>query len=115
MRQSAMASENATCSNPCRDDVEQAIIRAYVRLAVAPDAARGSSTATVARFGVLEVRLTEAPQPGRPDLPPFWLEMYSHVNGSTIDSFGCFEFDEDELAAAVEFVCEADHRLQTRN
>ena len=115
MLQHAISTEDDTCSDLRRDEVEQAIIRAYVRLAVTPNEATGSSTATVAQLGGLEVRLTEAPQPGMPNLPPFWLEMYSHTSGATIDSFGCFDFDEDELAAAVEFVCEADQRLQARN
>jgi hypothetical protein len=40
-------------------------------------------------------------------LPRFWVEIYSLASGSTIDSYGCFEFDEDELAKAVEFIVEA--------
>lgn len=67
-----------------------------MRLA-APDEPSGSRTVTVAQLGGLKVRLTEAPLMERPDLPPFWLEIHSLATGSTLDSFGCFEFDEDEL------------------
>jgi hypothetical protein len=45
-------------------------------------------------------------------MPPFWLEIYSHTSNATIDSCGCFEFDEDELSAAVEIVAEARQRHQ---
>jgi hypothetical protein len=102
-------------SDTCRDRIEQQIIRAYVRLATEPDGADGSRTVTLARFGGLEVRLTEVPQQGRSDLPPFWLEIHSLVRGVTIDSIGCFEFDEDELEAIVDFICEAKQRYQTLN
>jgi hypothetical protein len=52
--------------------------------------------------------LTEMePEATLADLPPFWVEIYSLASGSTIDSYGCFEFDEDELAKAVEFIVEA--------
>jgi hypothetical protein len=33
--------------------------------------------------------------------------------GLPIDSYGCFEFDEDELARAVEFIVEAKRSLIT--
>jgi hypothetical protein len=54
--------------------------------------------------GGIEIRLSEAALEARPDLPAFWLEIHSLESGSTIDSLGCFEFNQDELRAAVEFV-----------
>jgi hypothetical protein len=92
-----------------RDRIEEQIIRAYVHLIFAAEA-DGSRTVTVGRQGGLEVRLTEMPRPG---LPTFWLEIHSLGTRSIIDSLGCFEFDEDELAAAVDFICEAQERHQT--
>ena len=92
-----------------RDRIEEQIIRAYVHLVFATEA-DGSRTVTVSRQGSLEVRLTEMPRPG---LPTFWLEIHSLGTRSIIDSLGCFEFDEDELAAAVDFICEAQERHQT--
>jgi hypothetical protein len=97
----------------CPDSVEQRIIRAYVQLAAAPDDADGTRTVTVFRRGSLEVRLTEVAQDRMMSLPPFWLELHSPTSGATIDSIGCHEFDEDELAAAVEFVLEATQRLRS--
>jgi hypothetical protein len=106
---------DAVWPDPCRDRIEQQIICAYVRLA-APASDDGiSRTVTVTRLGSVELRLTEAPLLGLPDVPLFWLEVHSHLTGSTVDSLGCFEFDEDELAAAVDFVCEAQHLHQTRH
>jgi hypothetical protein len=115
MLQPGTASEaDATCCNECRDRIEQQIIRAYVQLALTDDA-DCSRTVTLARLSGLEVRLTEVPRTEQPDLPPFWLEIHSLATGSTVDSFGCFEFDDDELEAAVEFVCEAKQCHQARN
>src|SRR5688572_17827420 len=90
------------------DEIEQRILRTYVQLAVTPERADGSRSATLARFGALEVRLTECAQPAGtlPAVPPFWLEIYSHDTGSTVDCCGCSEFDEAELATATELICE---------
>jgi len=100
----------------CPDEVEQRIIRAYVQLLFAHDNLDGSRIVTVAQFGALEVRLSELPSVQKhPDVPQFWLEMYSHASLSTLDSYGCFDFDEAELAAAVEFVFEAERRRPPLN
>ena len=104
----AMLASAPAGPDSCRDRIEEQIIRAYVQLALAPDQANGSRRITVAQFGQLEVRLTEFPLKGVPsNIPPLWVEVYSHASGSTIDSFGCFEFDEDELAATVELIIES--------
>jgi hypothetical protein len=117
MRQSrTKPASGSSWPDRCRDKVEQKIIRAYVQLAVSPDRADGPRTATLARFGSLEVRLTETSQTGAPPtLPSYWLEIYSHATGSIIASCGCCEFDEDELAAAVEFVYRAKQNYQELN
>jgi hypothetical protein len=115
MLQPGTASEaDATCCNECRDRIEQQIIRAYVQLALTDDA-DCSRTVTLTRLSGLEVRLTEVPRTEQPNLPPFWLEIHSLTTGSAIESFGCFEFDDDELEAAVEFVCAAKQCHQARN
>jgi hypothetical protein len=88
------------------EEIEQRILRTYVQLAVTPERADGSRSATLARSGALEVRLTECAQPAGPvpAEPPFWLEIYSHDVGSTVDRWGCFEFDEAELATATDVI-----------
>ena len=96
------------------DEIEQRVIRAYVQLAYTSEV-DGSHTVAVARFGALEARLTEVPEVQRlPGLPWFWLELYSHARQTVIDSCGCTELDEAELAQAVEFIVNAQqqaHRL----
>jgi|UPI00055D773D hypothetical protein len=95
-------------SDLCPDDIEQQIIRAYVQLVFAAENTAGVRTTLVARLCSLEVRLSELPDASvLQDLPPFWLEIYSHITRSTVDSLGCFEFDEAELAMAVELVLKA--------
>jgi hypothetical protein len=105
---------DATWSDACRDRVEEQIIRAYMRLALTDDA-DGSRTVTLARLSSLEVRLTEIPRTELAGVPPFWLEICSPWTGSTLDSLGCFEFDEHELEVAVDFICDAELRHQTWN
>jgi hypothetical protein len=96
------------------EHIEQMLIRAYVRLAYTGNSTNGRRTNAVGRFGPFEVRLTEMePEATRAGLPPFWVEIYSHASESIIDSYGCFEFDEDELAKAVEFIVEARRNLVT--
>ena len=87
-------------SDACRDRIEQQLIRAYVQLVFAAEAG-GSRTVTLSRQSGLEVRLTEMPLPG---MPTFWLEIHLLGTRSIIDSLGCSEFDEDELADAVDFI-----------
>jgi hypothetical protein len=110
----AASDGDSTSSEACRDRIEQRIIRAYVQLAVTDDT-DCSRTVTLGRLCGLEVRLTEAPRTQQPDLPPFWLEIHSLATGSITESFGCFEFDDNELEAALDFVWEAKHRRQARN
>lgn len=96
------------------DHIEQLLIRAYVRLAYTGNSTNGRRTNAVGRFGPFEVRLTEMePEVALVGLPPFWVEIYSLAIGSTIDSYACFEFDEDELAKAVEFIVEAKRAYMT--
>lgn len=95
------------------EEIEQRIIRAYLRLACTAQERDGIRSVTVTRFGGLEVRLTEIPlELVAPGMPTFWLEVYSHENHAVIDSCGCSEFDERELADAVDLVERAMRRSQ---
>lgn len=102
---------SAPCPALDADWIEQKIIRAYVRLAMEPHDMDGCRAVTIVRYGSLEVRLMEVPSEGMAGLPTFWFELRSQTTGATIDSLGCYEFDEDELSAAVMFVQDATHRL----
>jgi hypothetical protein len=87
------------------EEIEEIIIRAYVRLLVIPGNIDGSRTTSLKRFGAVEVRLTEITiSSPYMDIPPFWIEIVCHTTGKVLDSLGCFQFDEAELASAVEFI-----------
>ena len=92
-------------ADTCRNLIEQAIMIAYVQLALKPKDAAGARSAVILHAGDLTFRLTEVLQPPQSDLPPLWLEALA--GDLIIDSFGCFEFDGDELPTAVEFVRQA--------
>ena len=100
------------CPDADRDRIEQQIIRAYVRLVTAADD-RGSRTVTFARLAGLECRLTETFMPEAPDVPTFWVEIHSVMTGTTLDSFGCFEFDENDLYDQVDVAGELQAKLPT--
>ena len=99
-------------TNPCRDWVEQQIIRAYVRLVFAQDQKNDSRTTTIMRVGTLEVRLTELCQDyDLPTFPPLWVELYCHASESVVAFCNGYEFDEGEIDAAVELILSAYNRL----
>ncbi len=105
---------NVTLAPMDADEIEQRIIRAYLRLAFTPPERNGSRAVTIVRFGGLEARLTEVPADELPPgMPSFWLEVYSSVTRSIVDSCGCTEFDDQELAAAVEMITNARQRAQS--
>jgi hypothetical protein len=114
MRQSRAKPARAnSMPDRCRDWIEQKIIRAYVQLAVSPNHAKGSRTATLLRYGALELRMRETRDSCRqPTLPSYRLEIYSSASGSIVASREFCEFDESELAAAVAFVCLAKQNLE---
>lgn len=98
------------------DHVEQELLCAYVQLALMPNSANDCRKVVVAQTEALEVSLTEIACLERPaDVPPFWVEIYSRADRSVIDSCGCFEFDDEELARAVELIIEAEKSQSSVN
>ena len=92
----------------CRDWIEERIIRAYVRLVFAPDQDSGSRTIPIMSIGSLDVRLTEVCHDDElPTFQPLWVEVYSHASNSVIAFCGSYEFDEEEIDAAVDLVVSA--------
>jgi hypothetical protein len=108
-----LAKQTARTAMPatCRDRIEEAVIRAYVRLACAPDYASRLRTIIVAQFGALEVRMTESPLLA----PPLRIEIYSHEVDAVLGRGDYFEFDEDELDAAVELIVSAQGNQRALN
>lgn len=89
-------------TNP--DEIEQRIIRAYVRLSCAPEM-HGTRMVTIVRFRGLEARLIKMPEEQRlPNAPWFQLELYSYARNALVGSCGFTELDEDGITRAVELV-----------
>jgi hypothetical protein len=60
------------------------------------------------RLGPVQVHLTVMhPEDTTPGVPPFWIEVFDGTGQDSIDSIGCHEFDDGELAAAVEMILSA--------
>jgi hypothetical protein len=92
-------------SDLCADEIEQRIIRSYVGLVYQAGDTANRRSVVVMRLGPLEVHLTEIhPEDTTPGVPPFWIEVFDWPQQASIDSVGCYEFDEDELVAAVEMI-----------
>ncbi|MBQ0822602.1 hypothetical protein KBI52_20660 [Microvirga sp. HBU67558] len=97
-------------SDLCAAEIERRIIQAYVQLVFRAVDRNSSRAIAVLRLGSLEVHLTELhPAHPSPDLPPFWIEVIDAPTQSSVDSLGFHDFDEDELAAAVEMIVSAAH------
>jgi hypothetical protein len=89
------------------DEIEQVIIRAFIRL-VFQDVDTDSSRPVVVRIGPLDVHLSDIrPNDVAFGLPPFWIEVFDGVRQASIDSIGFHELDDAELASAVEMIVSA--------
>lgn len=89
----------------CPDLIELRIICAYIGLLFTPQIGPCRVT-TVGWLGAREARLTDTtPHDAPAGTPPFRLEIYCHSSGRTLECC-CFEFDDAELASAVQLVIE---------
>lgn len=103
-------------SDLCADEIEQRIIRAYVGLVYQALDAANRRSVVVMRLGTLEVHLTELhPDDLTPGVRQFWIEVFDWPQQASIDSVGCYEFDEDELAAVVEMIVSAAQETGARD
>jgi len=93
---------------PLAEDIERRIMRSYIQLIFQPGGRDRIRTVTVGRSKTLEIRLSELPR-DHPlwDVPPFWLEVFSAADHSSIDGLGLFEFDDAEMKSAVELITNA--------
>jgi len=73
--------------------------KAYTSLAFMPEHGDHSRTSTLDRYGTFEVRLVEFSQGDPTGDRLFWLELYCHVTGSSLDSCLCDNLDDAETAA----------------
>jgi hypothetical protein len=100
--------DNPILSDLSADEIEQGIIRAYVRLVFQDEDTDNSRSVVVMRFGPLDVHVSETrPKDATFSLPQFWIEVFDGTSRASIDSIGFHEFDDAELAATVEMIMSA--------
>src|SRR5215470_9761029 len=80
-------------------NLESRILQLYVWELMAKRFVDGCRTASVVRYGAYEVRLVEPLQNLERDTLPFWIELFDHKSGVTIDSCGG---DLEEAAVGAE-------------
>jgi len=103
-------------SDRCADEIEQRIVRAHMQLMFQADDADDPRSLVVMRLGAIEIRLTELrlSEVGS-TLPPLWIEVFDWMEETSIDSIGCYGFDDDEMPAAVAMIVNAARESQSRN
>ena len=90
----------------CGANTERRLLGAYLALHIVAADEDGAKTVHLARFGSYGVRLIELPHDMAADVPPLWMELYSHDGLSTLDSCGRDDF-EDAVTAADELIAQA--------
>jgi hypothetical protein len=85
---------------------ETRLIRAYLDLFFVPPLDDGSKIISLARFGCYEVRLFEPAHDLLAVALPLWIDLYAHDTHSTLDSFGCDDF-EAAVTIADDFMARA--------
>ena len=91
---------------PTGVDLQRLLLLAYTRLFLLPEQEDGSKLTTVASFGRYDLRLVEVPVGGNIAVPPLWIELYDRNAGRTIDSAGCWDLHDADVAAEM-FMTEA--------
>jgi hypothetical protein len=78
---------------------ERQLVRAYIRLFLAPKDEDGSRRISLARFGNYELLIAELAQDER--APQFWMELYAHDVEFVVGSIACGD-DLEQAAIAAE-------------
>jgi hypothetical protein len=91
-----------TCSHMLPSKaLELRILQLYIWSLDAKRFIDGNRTATIARYGAYEVRLVEPLLDPQGDIIPFWIELFDHKSGATIDSCGGRDFEESAVGAGA--------------
>jgi hypothetical protein len=83
-----------------RNALELRILQLYIWALSRNKDEDGFRTATIARYGVYEVRLVEPMLDPQLDTIPFWVELFDHRSAVTIDSCGGHDFEETAAGTA---------------
>jgi hypothetical protein len=82
-----------------RLDLERRILQTYILL-LHKKHVDGARMASLVRYGRYEVRLMEPAHAPKSDIIAFWIELFDHVSGSTLDSYA--SDNVEDAAAATE-------------
>jgi hypothetical protein len=91
---------------PATNALELRIMQMRIWALVAAERIDGQRTVSLAHHGDFEVRLIELPQDPHSDSIPLWIELFEHVSGSTLDSYGGNDFAHIAVAAEA-FISQA--------
>jgi hypothetical protein len=96
-------------------NLEFRILQLYIWTLAAPKWANLRQSVLLARHGAYEVRLFDPNRDLRSESIPFWLELFDHRNGASLDSYGGYDLQET-AAVAEKLICQAKHlhRAATR-
>ena len=99
-----------------RKALERRLIEVYTSLANAPKDEHGFRIATLARYGVYEVRMIEPATEPKSEAELFLVELFDHRDRSSLDSFGGFDL-EDAASGLEELISQAQmlHQKPTRS
>jgi hypothetical protein len=86
------------CNSAPSAITERQLVRAYTRLFLVPKGEDGSRRISLGRFGNYEVLIVELAQ--AECAPQFWMELYAHDIGLTLDSCACDDLEQAVSAAA---------------
>jgi hypothetical protein len=93
---------------PERPTLETQLLQAHLKRQQASKSGDESVTTIVARHGPYEVRLYESPNGFLPGGFLFWIELFDHDEGISLDSCGSHIL-EDAVMAAQHFIARAKH------
>lgn len=98
MDRSALTSVVATEMYPSKA-FELRIVQLYIWSLFGKMFVDGCRTASITRYGSYEVRLVEIKHEQKGDTIPFWIELFDHSRGATIDSCGGYDFEATTIGA----------------
>ncbi|MBM1173880.1 hypothetical protein [Microvirga arabica] len=85
--------------------IARKLIQAYARLGHTEPRPGCGGTETIAHCGAFDVHLSRSASDDQlAQEPPFWIEIRAHASKSVVECYGCYDFQDDELARILEFI-----------
>jgi hypothetical protein len=113
LREPAPYNERMLTLDRSTDEIEEKIIRAYLRLLFSSPLNGAPCSVRVLRTAYVDIYLTKGGSMRESGEAPFRLEAFVNRRLAPVRKYSCFGFDDDELVSAVQFVFQAQHRFET--